>query len=127
MPLGDGDDEISCKFAVGNNFSAKECYMGLLTEDTEVWDEKLVWRKEIPSKVSFFIWSAARNAIPTIDNLRRRGIVFINKCYVCNMSEESARHLLLHCPTTMAVWNYFIKAANMQWVQGNNILGVVFT
>ncbi|OVA20612.1 hypothetical protein BVC80_1065g170 [Macleaya cordata] len=35
--LGSGEDEIRCKFAVGNNFSAKKCYMDSMEEDR--WED----------------------------------------------------------------------------------------
>ncbi|OUZ99144.1 Reverse transcriptase zinc-binding domain [Macleaya cordata] len=124
-PLNVEDDEIHCKFALANRFSAKECYNISMREVGDIWDEKLLWRKEIPSKISFMVWCALRNAMPTIDNLIRRGMTWVNKCYLCNRSEETVLHLLLHCPITAAVWNYFIKVAGMQWVQSNEIIGVI--
>ncbi|OVA11031.1 hypothetical protein BVC80_1747g23 [Macleaya cordata] len=45
------------KFAKGNLFSTKECYLASAEVGDEVWEDKIFWKKEIPSKVSFMIWS----------------------------------------------------------------------
>ena len=49
------------------------------------------------SRVVFFIWSAALGKILTTDNLRKRGCVVMDWCYMCKKSEESMDPLLLHC------------------------------
>ncbi|OVA01323.1 Reverse transcriptase zinc-binding domain [Macleaya cordata] len=126
-PLSTSQDKISCKFVKGNYFSAKECYLNLTAGESVLWEDKLIWRKEIPSKVSFMVWCAARNAIPMSDNLIRRGMVLVNCCYLCNKGEETVHHLLLHCPVTALVWSYFIKSIGLQWVQGNDILSIIKT
>jgi hypothetical protein len=45
----------------------------------------------------FFTWTAACGKIPTVDNLRRRGMVVVNRCWLCEADGESVDHLLLHC------------------------------
>ncbi|OVA10883.1 hypothetical protein BVC80_8879g24 [Macleaya cordata] len=37
-PMGDDDDELQCNFTVGNHFSAKECYLNLLTVVSSAWE-----------------------------------------------------------------------------------------
>ncbi|OVA00315.1 hypothetical protein BVC80_8799g20 [Macleaya cordata] len=38
IPLGQGEDEISFKFAKGEMFFAKECYLALITVGEEIWE-----------------------------------------------------------------------------------------
>jgi hypothetical protein len=43
------------------------------------------------------VWSVALGKILTLDNLKRRNIVLVNRCGMCKKEEESIDHLLLHC------------------------------
>ncbi|OVA06346.1 hypothetical protein BVC80_8883g13 [Macleaya cordata] len=60
---------------------------------------------------------SARNCY--LESMRENAEIWEDK------DEETVRHLLLHCPVTAAVWNYFIKSAGIQWAQGNDILDVI--
>ncbi|XP_057512846.1 uncharacterized protein LOC130794919 [Actinidia eriantha] len=65
---------------------------------------KGVWVSRVPSKICFFGWAAARGAILTIDNLRRRKIVVTKWCYMCKRNAETTDHLLIHCDVTSELW-----------------------
>ncbi|OVA04249.1 Reverse transcriptase zinc-binding domain [Macleaya cordata] len=90
-------DNRNCLFGKGNEFSVKQYYDFLNREEPASFPVKLIWRKEIPSKVSIMVWAAMYNAIPTIDVLRRRGFQIVNRCWFCKKNEESISHLFLHC------------------------------
>jgi len=68
----------------------------------------LLWRKDIPLKVSVFAWRLFRNRLPTKANLFRRGIVqhdaqmCVTRCGLV----ESDVHLFLHCDTFGQVWQH---------------------
>jgi hypothetical protein len=40
---------------------------------------KSIWRSKVFPRVVFLAWTAARNKILILDNLRRRGMVVVNK------------------------------------------------
>jgi hypothetical protein len=65
---------------------------------------KYVWRTQAPSRAAFFSWSATLGKIPTLDNLRKRHVIMINKCYMCKKTEEFVNHFLLHCDVAFALW-----------------------
>jgi hypothetical protein len=46
--------------------------------------------------VNFFVWTAARGKILSLDDLRKRGIIVINWCCMCNEKRELIDHLFLH-------------------------------
>jgi hypothetical protein len=48
-----------------------------------------IWRSKAPPRVAFFAWTAIRNKILTLDNLRRRGMVVVNRCWLCEADGES--------------------------------------
>jgi len=52
---------------------------------------------EVLLKVAFFVWSAALGKIPTIDNLRKRRVIVVDRSCMCKRNRESVNPLLLHC------------------------------
>ena len=50
------------------------------------------------------MWRVYSNAIPTGDNLRKRGLVVSDVCYVCGSMGESVLHTLSLCHFTQQVW-----------------------
>ena len=55
----------------------------------------------------FFVWMAVCSKILTLDNLRRRGMVVVNRCWLCETEGKSVGHLLLHCAAVSGLWNAF--------------------
>jgi hypothetical protein len=47
--------------------------------------------------VAFFAWSSALGKILTMDNLRKKHVIVIDRCCLCKRNRESVDHLLLHC------------------------------
>uniref|UniRef100_A0A7N2R7M9 Reverse transcriptase zinc-binding domain-containing protein n=1 Tax=Quercus lobata TaxID=97700 RepID=A0A7N2R7M9_QUELO len=43
---------------------------------------KSIWKQKIPSRVAFFVWTAALGKCLTIDNLRKRKIWILDWCYM---------------------------------------------
>jgi hypothetical protein len=63
----------------------------------------------LPREV-FFACSAALGKIQTLDNLKKRYIIVINRCCMCKRSEETVDHLLLYCDVAFALWNAIFKS-----------------
>ena len=66
---------------------------------------KSIWRVKAPSRVAFFIWSAAWGRILTCDNLKKRGFVLAGWCCMCKNADEMVDHLLLHCYVARHLWS----------------------
>jgi hypothetical protein len=75
-----------------------------------------VWRTKAPPISVFFVWSAVLGKILTLDNLRKRHIIVINKCCMCKRSKETVDHLLLHCEVAFALWAAIFSHFGMAWV-----------
>ena len=82
---------------------------------------KTIWRTKAPLRVAFFVWSAALGKILTLDNLRKRNIVLVNRCGVCKKEEESIDHLLLHCESGQFLWNGFFSRFGLAWVMPRGV------
>ena len=82
---------------------------------------KGIWRTKALLRVAFFAWTAARSKIPTIDNLRRRGMIMVNRCFLCKLDGELVDHLLLHCKVANALWNVFFSRVGLCWVMPSSV------
>ncbi|GLT58532.1 hypothetical protein SLA2020_314180 [Shorea laevis] len=64
----------------------------------------ILWKLKIPPKIRVFIWRAILNALPSLDNLVRRGIAQAALCPCCHLADESIMHLLFYCPYVEPIW-----------------------
>ena len=97
FPMAQGD---SLKWRFNNyKICTVKAYYSILTTqlDITLFPWKNIWRSRVPSKVTLFVWSAALGNILTTDNLRKRGCVVLDWCYICKKNGESVDHFLLHC------------------------------
>ena len=78
-------------------FEVKSFYQAISSSGSSSFPWKSIWRSKAPPRVAFFAWTAAHGKILTLDNLRRRGMVVVNTCWLCESDEEPVDHLLLHC------------------------------
>ena len=63
----------------------------------------------MPSKMGIFSWEAAWGKILTLDNLKRRGMAFANRCFLCEEDEKTIDHLLIHCKSAKMLWDLFLS------------------
>ncbi|CAL1395711.1 unnamed protein product [Linum trigynum] len=81
-----------------------------------------VWRKIVPSKICFFMWSVAHNKILMQDRMKRQGWNLASRCELCCKEEETANHLLAECTYTKQVWNIIKRICrHLRFPLGNNI------
>ena len=53
---------------------------------TPFW--KRIWLLKIPPKIRIFTWKACVNALPTMSNLRKRGVSTDGLCPVCGLEDS---------------------------------------
>ena len=82
---------------------------------------KRVWKTKAPSRVAFFVWTAALGKILTIDNLRKRRLIIMDWCCMCKSSGETANHLLLHCPIAVELWSMVLIIFGIAWVMPRGV------
>ena len=63
-------------------------------EDPRIPLWKRIWQLKIPPKIIIFFWKVCANALPTLLNLRKRGVDTYGMCPVCGLKVESIYHAL---------------------------------
>jgi hypothetical protein len=74
----------------------------------------------------FFVWSASLGKILTLDNLRRRQVIMVNRCCLCKLEGESVDHLLLHCEVAHTLWNTILSRFGLSLVMPNSVVDLMF-
>ena len=82
---------------------------------------KGIWRTKALLRVMFFAWTAARSKIPTIDNLCQRGMIVVNRCWLCEADGESVDRILLHCGVANALRNIIFNRFGLCWVMPSSV------
>ena len=82
---------------------------------------RLIWRASTPVKVAVFVWEASLGKMLTIDNLQKRGITLVNKCYMCKGESNSVDHLLVYCKVARALWELAMNRLGICWAAPNYV------
>ena len=75
----------------------------LLGENTCNW-KKLIWTPTMSPKLMFFLWKVGNNALPTGENLQKRGLLINTTCARCG-EVESISHILFLRRYAKDVWS----------------------
>jgi hypothetical protein len=58
----------------------------------------------------------------TLDNLRKRQLIVINRCCLCKSDGETVNHLFLHCEVARALWYAIFSRFGLHWVMPNSVV-----
>ena len=64
----------------------------------------VIWKLKIPEKVKIFLWRAAKNILPTTENLWKKRVMQEAICPVCRSGWENTVHALVDCKIARKVW-----------------------
>ena len=117
-----GVDMLSLKNAMDKGFSVKSMYKGFDVSPALDFPHRLVWNPVAPPKTGVFAWEAAWGKVFTLDQLKRRGMTFANRCFMCEEEEETIDHLLIHCKIAKMLWDLFLSIAGISWVFPHSVL-----
>ena len=66
---------------------------------------KRIWQLKIPPNIRIFTWKACVNALPTMLNLRKRGVNIDGMCPMCGQEAESIPCSLFKCDVVKEQWD----------------------
>ena len=87
---------------------------------------KSIWKQKVPSRVAFFVWTAALGKCLTIDHLRKRNVWILDWCYMCKRNGELVDHLFLLCPFASDLWSMVLGLFGVSWVMPHSVLGLLW-
>jgi hypothetical protein len=61
-----------------HGFARKSYYKMLQSGEHSSFPWESIWKVKAPPRIAFFLWTAAKGRILTVDNLRRRGFSLAN-------------------------------------------------
>lgn len=105
IPCSMQEDRLIWDKTVNGSFSIKSAYNQLFSNDPNPSNWGLVWNNNLLPKINFFWWTVQHGKILITDNLKKRGFVLPNRCYLCKNNEESIKHLFLECPFSQRIWS----------------------
>jgi hypothetical protein len=85
---------------------------------------KIIYQSRVPSRVAFFVWTAALGKILTIDQ-HWQHIVVLDWCCMCKGYGESVDHLLLHFPIAHEMWSMLFGLFGVSLVMPRSVLGLL--
>ena len=104
------------------SFLVKVMYKGYDISLACDFPHRLIWNLVVPPKRGIFTWEAAWGKVLTLDNLKGRGMTFVNRCFMCEEDEETIDHLLIHCKSEKMLWDLFLSIVGISWVFPHSVL-----
>jgi hypothetical protein len=112
----DSEDKLWWVSSKKGVFKVKSFFYSLASSGCSPFPWKNVWHTQAPSRAAFFAWTVALGKILTLDNLRKRHVIVINRCFMCKKTEEFVGHLLLHRDLASILWSSLFICFGMSWV-----------
>ena len=117
-----GVDKLTLKNAMDKGFSVKSMYKGFDVSPALDFPHRMVWNPVVPPKIGVFAWEVVWGKMLTLDQLKRRGMTFANRCFMCEEEEETIDHLLIHCKLAKMLWDLILSIVGISWVFPQSVL-----
>jgi len=60
-----------------------------------------------------------------VDNVKKRKIIIVDRCYLCKKDGESVDHILLYCDVASTLWNHVFPRFDMSWVMPRRVIDLI--
>ena len=90
-------------------FSATSAWNQIRQRNNKWLPSNWTWDQPGSQRHSLCTWQALLNKLPTIDNMKRRGIHHVNRCSLCMQQEETTDHLYFACDYTKWIWKEILQ------------------
>ncbi|KAM6584602.1 hypothetical protein CsatB_011604 [Cannabis sativa] len=113
LNISHGSDKLTWSYESSGIYSVKSGY-NLLQKIHGRWDGNeddltkfwtKFWKQKIPPKVKNLVWRAARECLPTLQQLKIKRVDVQTSCPVCHSEDESVIHALINCTKVKQVWD----------------------
>lgn len=85
----------------------------------------MIWSMELPEKIKIFIWRAAKNLLPTAENLWKRKVLEDPLCPRCKMKAENIIHAVMECKAARQIWKLTLFFAEVKSLINQDLLGMI--
>ena len=107
------------------SFTVRSYYHSLTAHASKQFPWKGIWKPKVPTRVSFFVWTAVLGKILTNDNLRKRRVLLVNWCCLCKVDGESIDHLFIHCSLAKQPWDTILSLFDVHWVMPQKLQDLI--
>ncbi|KAH9672717.1 putative reverse transcriptase/RNA-dependent DNA polymerase [Citrus sinensis] len=120
LPRSSARDELCWHYDKLGRYSVKSGYQIALKEKFQnvpssskpkpsQWNA--IWKLDLPDKLKIFMWRAAKNLLPTAENLWKRKVIPNPTCQRCNQGVETSFHALVECKAAKKIRQHSSLAA----------------
>jgi hypothetical protein len=112
-------------------FTVKSAYLDLLNrvaavnlDDSMLIPLGMMWKNNVPSKISIFGWRLLLEKLPTKEALFGKGIItdmMEKRCVLCLNHAESIQHFFLHCNVSNIVWCNIFKWMGVSYLTSDSV------
>jgi hypothetical protein len=78
-----GNDTICWIPSKRKTFEVKSYYQVLSNDVRSCLPYKSIWKVKAPSRVAFFVWTVVLGKTLTLNNLRMRNVIVMERCCTC--------------------------------------------
>ncbi|KAH9666470.1 putative reverse transcriptase/RNA-dependent DNA polymerase [Citrus sinensis] len=133
LPRRPREDELIWHYGKNGQFSVKSGYQTALqikfpampsssAASKNEWN--IIWSLALPQKIRIFTWRAAKNLLPSAENLWKKKIIQEPTCQVCKMGMENVFHALVACKSAKKVWRLICFEDDINAAHSQDILRI---
>ena len=91
------------------DFTTKQVWLTLSQQHEEVEWSKVVWFSQGNPRYAFILWMAIKGKLQTQDRIMVWNSNKDMKCSLCNMTNDSHKHLFFECEFSKSIWEKLKK------------------